>query len=61
MKNFMTSGSLTRDRELHEDLGGRGTAPFPRKDVIMMVYDRRPPLWRHYVSKLSPRTPTRCS
>jgi hypothetical protein len=42
MKNFMTSGSLTRDREPKEDLGGRGATPFPREDAVMMVYDGRP-------------------
>jgi hypothetical protein len=31
MKNFMTSGSLTRDKEPEEDPGGRGATPFPRK------------------------------
>lgn len=39
MKNFMTSGSLTRGRELEEDLGRSNTMPFPRKGIVMMVYD----------------------
>jgi hypothetical protein len=39
MKNFMTSGSLTRGRELEEDLGRSNMMPFPRKGIVMMVYD----------------------
>jgi hypothetical protein len=37
MKNFMVSGSLTRGRELDEDLGGSDTMPFPEEDAVMIV------------------------
>jgi hypothetical protein len=55
MKNFIISGSLTLGMELDEDPGGSDTMPFPREDAIMMVYDA-PPLGRHRMSNLSPRT-----
>jgi hypothetical protein len=42
MKNFVSSGSLTRDKEPEEDLSGRDTTPFPMEDVVMTAYDRRP-------------------
>jgi hypothetical protein len=42
MKNFMTSRSLTWGREHEEDSGGSDAMPFPRKDVVMMVYSGRP-------------------
>jgi hypothetical protein len=60
IKNFMTLGTLTRGRELEEDLGRSDTMPFPEEDAIMMVYDGRPPLGRHRVSSLSNGTLTRC-
>jgi hypothetical protein len=56
MKNFMTSGSLTKNRKLMEDPGGSDTTPFSAEDVIMMVYVGRPPSGRHHMSNLSPRT-----
>jgi hypothetical protein len=61
MKNFMTSGSLTQGMELEEDSDGSDTTPFPREDMIMMVYDGRPPLGRCLMSNLCPGTPTSCS
>jgi hypothetical protein len=42
MKYFMTTGSLTRDRELEEDPGRRGATPFPGEDAVVTVYDGRP-------------------
>jgi hypothetical protein len=60
MKNFMTSGSLTRDKEPEEDPGRSDAMPFPREDAFMTVDDGRPPSERHRVSNLSPRTPTHC-
>jgi hypothetical protein len=48
MKNFMTSGSLTRDKET-------------KGEVVMMVYDGCSPTRRRRVSNLSPGTLTRCS
>jgi hypothetical protein len=59
MKNFMTSGSLTRDKEPEEDLGRNDVMPFPRKDAVMTVYDDgHPPLGRRRMSNLGPGTPT---
>jgi hypothetical protein len=42
MKNLMTSGSLTQDKESEEDLGGSDEMTFLREDAVMMVYDGRP-------------------
>jgi hypothetical protein len=42
VKNFMTSGSLTRGRQLEEDPGGSDTTSFPREDAVMTVNDGRP-------------------
>jgi hypothetical protein len=61
MKNFMTSGSLTRDKEPKGDSGGGGTTPFLDEEVVMMVYDGCSPTERRRVSNLSPGTLTRCS
>jgi hypothetical protein len=47
MKNFMTSGSLTQDKE-------------PKVDAVMMVYDGRPPPRKHRMSILCLRTPPHC-
>jgi hypothetical protein len=58
MKNFMTSGSLTEDKEPEEDLGGREAMPFPREDAIIIVSDGCPPLERSRMSNLSPDTRT---
>jgi hypothetical protein len=41
MKNFMVSGSLTRGIGLDEAPGKSDAAPFPREDVVMMIYDGR--------------------
>jgi hypothetical protein len=60
MKNFMTSVFLTRDRELEEDVGGSDVTPFPREDVVTMVYTGCPPPGRRCMSNLSPGTPTHC-
>jgi hypothetical protein len=42
MKNFMTSGSLIRDKEPKGDPGGKGVMPFPREEAVMTVYDGLP-------------------
>jgi hypothetical protein len=42
MNNFMTSGSLTRDKELEEDSGKSDVTPFPRNDMVKMVCGGRP-------------------
>jgi hypothetical protein len=65
MKNFMTSRSLTRDKEPEEHPGGSDVMPFTREDAVMTVYDAAPdappPSRRHCMSNLSLRTPTHCS
>jgi hypothetical protein len=38
MKNFITSGSLTRDKEPEEDMGKSDSTPFNEEDAVMMVY-----------------------
>jgi hypothetical protein len=53
MKNFMTSGSVTRDKEPEEDPSERGTTPFPGEDAVMMVFNGRPSSSRSCVSNLS--------
>jgi hypothetical protein len=42
MKNFITSGSLTRDKEPEEDMGESDSTPFNEEDAVMMVYGGRP-------------------
>jgi hypothetical protein len=58
MRSFMTSGSLTWGAELIEGLDGSDTVPFPRENIVMMVYGARPPLQRRCMSGLGPRIPT---
>jgi hypothetical protein len=53
MKNFMTSGSLTRGIEVDEVPDEGDTTPFPREDVIMTIYDGRPLLGMCRMSNLS--------
>jgi hypothetical protein len=60
MKNFMTLGSLTRDKEPEEDQSGSDAMPFPREDVVMTVCGGHPAPGRRRVSILSPRTSNRC-
>jgi hypothetical protein len=42
MRSFMTSGSLTWDRELDEGPNGSDMTPFPNENSVMMVYGGRP-------------------
>jgi hypothetical protein len=42
MRNFMTSGTLTRDKECEEDPGRRDVTPFPEEDVVTTVHDGCP-------------------
>jgi hypothetical protein len=58
MKTFMTSRSLTWDKELEEDPSGRDKIPFPGEDVVMTVYDGHPPPWRRRMSNLYHGTST---
>jgi hypothetical protein len=60
MKNFMTSGSLTQDREHEEDPGRRDATPFPREGAVMTVYNGRQPPGRHCISNLSLGTSASC-
>jgi hypothetical protein len=39
IKNFMTSGFLTRGKEPKGDLGGKGATPFPGEEAVMTVYE----------------------
>jgi hypothetical protein len=50
MKSFMVLGSLPRGTKLDEDPGGSDMMPFPREDIVQMVYDVHPPPGRHHVS-----------
>jgi hypothetical protein len=54
MKNIMTLGSLTQDKEPKEDPGGSDVMPVLGDDVVMTVYDG------HHVSNLSLGTLTHC-
>jgi hypothetical protein len=56
MKNFMASGSLNRGMEVDEVPDESDVTPFPRDDVVMMIYDGRPSPRVHRTSNLSPRT-----
>jgi hypothetical protein len=38
MKNFMTSGVLTRGKKPEGDPGGKGTTPFPKEEAVIMIY-----------------------
>jgi hypothetical protein len=42
MKSFITSGSLTRDKEPVDDPDGCDMMPFPREDAVVMVYNGHP-------------------
>jgi hypothetical protein len=61
IKNFMTSGSLAQGKDPEGDSGGKGMTPFLREEVVMTVYDGRPPPRRHRLSNLSLRTLSRYS
>jgi hypothetical protein len=39
MKNFMTSGALSKGKKPEGDPGGKGVAPFPREEeAVMSIY-----------------------
>jgi hypothetical protein len=42
MKNFITSGALTKGKEPEGDPGGKGMTPFPTEEAVMAIYDRCP-------------------
>jgi hypothetical protein len=37
MKNFMTSGALTKGNEPEGDPGKKGVTPFPKEEVVMVI------------------------
>jgi hypothetical protein len=43
MKNFITSGTLTKGKEHEGDPGGNGMTPFPREKVFLTIHDGHPP------------------
>jgi hypothetical protein len=59
MKNFMTSGSLTRSMEVNEVPNEGDLTPFPGEDAVTTIYDGHPSLGVHCVSNPIPGTPTR--
>jgi hypothetical protein len=42
IKNFMTSGSLTQDKEPEEEQGGSDVMPFPGEDTVVYARIRLP-------------------
>jgi hypothetical protein len=44
MKSFMTTGSLSRGMEVDEGPIEGDAMPFPREDVVMMIFGRHPSL-----------------
>jgi hypothetical protein len=38
MKNFMTSGVLSKGKKPEGDLDGKGVTHFPMKEAVMMIY-----------------------
>jgi hypothetical protein len=57
MKSFMVLVSLTQGIEFDEVPDKGDTMPFPRKDVVMTMYDGRPSPGMHHVSNPSLGTP----
>jgi hypothetical protein len=58
MQSFMTLGSLTWGAEPNEGSNGSDTTPFPKENVVMMVFGRRPLVGRRHMSSLGPIIPT---
>jgi hypothetical protein len=40
MKNFMTSGALSKGKKPERDPGRKGLPPFPEEEALMSIYDR---------------------
>jgi hypothetical protein len=38
MKNFVTSGALSKGKKTEGDQGGRGATPFLGEEVVLMIY-----------------------
>jgi hypothetical protein len=60
MKNFMVLWSLIRGMELDEIPSKSNAMPFPRKDMVMMIYDGHPLSGKRRVPNLSPGPKTCC-
>jgi hypothetical protein len=39
IKNFMTSGTVSKGKKPVRDSGGRGATPFPGEEVVLEIYD----------------------
>jgi hypothetical protein len=42
MKNFMTSGALSKGKNPEGDLGGKGMTPFPKEEAFISIYGWAP-------------------
>jgi hypothetical protein len=60
IKSFMTIGSLSRGMEIDEAPIKGDVAPFPREDVVMMIFGRHPSPEKRHGLDPSTRTPS-CS
>jgi hypothetical protein len=43
MKNYMTTGSLVRNKKSKGDLGRKAAPPFLEEKVVMLIYGGPPP------------------
>jgi hypothetical protein len=53
MKNYMNLGALAKGKKHEGDLGGKATAPFPREEAVMSIYDRHVPHESRHKLKLT--------
>jgi hypothetical protein len=58
-KNFTATGSLTPGLEVDEGPNKGDTSPFPREDIVMMIYDGGLSPGMRHMSNLSLGTPSR--
>jgi hypothetical protein len=42
MKNFMTTGALTKGKEPKGDPGGKSVTPYPEEEAVMVIYGSCP-------------------
>jgi hypothetical protein len=65
MKNFMTSGALSKGKKPEGDPGKKGVSPFPREEAVMTIYGgpiphesrRKLKVMSREVNVVSPATP----
>jgi hypothetical protein len=65
MKNFMTSGALSKGKKHEGDPGKKGVSPFPREEAVMTIYGgpvphesrRKLKVMSREVNVVSPATP----